>query len=73
MNKVTVGLVFLALGVWGSISWWWFIWDIIKGVAVLILLIAGLLLIGLGVKNIGEPVPAPARSRPRKDNEASPE
>ena len=58
MNKVAMGLVFLALAVWGGVSWWWFLWDVIKGVAVLALFAAGMLLVGLGVKDIGGTAPA---------------
>lgn len=64
MNKVAIGLVFLVLGIWGMVSWWWFLWDVIKGVAVIAFLVSGLLLVGLGVKDVGA---APeAAEKPRK-------
>jgi hypothetical protein len=53
MNKVAMGLVFLALAIWGGVSWWWFLWDVLKGVLVLGLFASGLILVGLGVKDIG--------------------
>ena len=50
MNKIAVGLVLLALALWGAVSWWWFLWDVIKGLAVVLLFMSGLLMIGLGVR-----------------------
>ena len=49
MNKVIVGLVLLALGLWGAVSWWWFLVDIIKGLIVVGLFGTGLVLVGLGL------------------------
>jgi len=66
MNKVSIGLVFLVLGIWGSVSWWWFILDILKGVMVLTLLASGLLLVGLGVKDIGAPSAEKPSEKPRR-------
>ena len=51
MNKIVAGLVLTAIGLWGMISWWWFVCDVIKGLAVIIFIICGLILIGLGLKN----------------------
>ena len=51
MNKIIAGLVLLAIGLWAIVSWWWFIWDIIKGLIVILFLLAGLTLLGLGAKN----------------------
>lgn len=51
MDKVTVGLVLLALGIWGAVSWWWFLIDIIKGGIVIVLFLAGLMLVGMGVRS----------------------
>lgn len=51
MNKIIAGLVVLAIGFWAVASWWWFIWDIIRAVIAILFVLAGLTLIGLGVKN----------------------
>lgn len=51
MNKVIAGIIILGLGVWAVSSWWWFIFDIVKGLLAILLILAGLALIGLGVKN----------------------
>jgi len=54
MNKIIAGLVVLAIGLWAIVSWWWFIWDIIRGVIAVLFVLAGLTLIGLGMKNTGK-------------------
>ncbi|MBA7465661.1 hypothetical protein ES705_02314 [subsurface metagenome] len=54
MNKIIAGLVVLAIGLWAIVSWWWFIWDIIRGVIAVLFVLAGLTLIGLGLKNTGK-------------------
>lgn len=54
MNKIIGGLILLALGLWASVSWWWFLWDILKGLAAILLLLSGLALIGVGVKNTSQ-------------------
>lgn len=54
MNKIIAGLVVLAIGLWAIVSWWWFIWDIIRGVIAVLFVLAGLILIGLGLKNTGK-------------------
>jgi hypothetical protein len=54
MNKIIAGLVVLAIGLWAIVSWWWFIWDIIRAVIAVLFVLAGLTLIGLGLKNSGK-------------------
>ena len=54
MNNIIAGLVVLAIGLWAIVSWWWFIWDIIRGVIAVLFVLAGLTLIGLGMKNTGK-------------------
>jgi len=51
MNKIIAGLVLLAIGLWAIVSWWWFIWDIIRGLIAILFVLAGLTLLGLGAKN----------------------
>jgi hypothetical protein len=53
MNKIAAGLVLLALALWGAVSWWWFLFDVLKGLVVVLLFLAGLLLVGLGVRGVG--------------------
>lgn len=51
MSKLIIGLVVFAVGLWAVVSWWWFVLDIIKGLVAIFFLLAGLSLIGLGVKD----------------------
>ena len=51
MNKIIVGLVILAIGMWAAVTWWWFLLDILKGLVAIILVLGGLTLIALGLKN----------------------
>jgi hypothetical protein len=67
MNKIIVGLILLGLGVWAGASWWWFLWDVIKGMAVVGMFGVGLVLIGLGAMNLNRPVTAKAKAQ--QDNE----
>jgi len=53
MNKIIAGLVIFAMGLWAMVSWWWFIWDIIRALIAILLVLGGLTLIGLGAKNSG--------------------
>lgn len=51
MNKVIIGLVIFAVGLWALVSWWWFVMDVIKALFAIILILSGLTLVGLGVRN----------------------
>ena len=51
MNKIIIGLVVLGVGVWMTSTWWWFILDIVKGLFAVGMVLVGLTLIGIGVKN----------------------
>jgi len=51
MNKIIAGLIILAVGLWAVVSWWWFIWDIIRGLIAILFVLGGLTLLGLGAKN----------------------
>lgn len=62
MNKLIVGLILVALGVWGASSWWWFLWDVIKGLVVVGLFGIGVLLIGLGALSVTKSAPAKAKA-----------
>ena len=63
MNKIAAGLVLLALALWGAVCWWWFLFDVIKGLVVVLSFLAGLLLIGLGVRGASGSQPAKPAAR----------
>jgi len=50
MNKIIAGLIILAVGMWAAVTWWWFLLDILKGLAAIILVLGGFTLIALGIK-----------------------
>ena len=54
MNKIITGLVIFAIGLWAVVSWWWFIWDIVRGLLAIFLIFGGLTMIGLGFKVNGK-------------------
>ncbi len=51
MDKVIAGLIVTAIGLWAMVSWWWFVTDVIKGLTAISLVLIGLIVIGLGVKD----------------------
>lgn len=55
MNRLVAGLILSAVGLWGAVSWWWFLVDVIKAITVVGLFGAGLILIGLGIKSLTSP------------------
>jgi hypothetical protein len=69
MNKIIGGLIFLVLGIWATSSWWWFIWDVVKGLFAIVLLLVGLALLGVGVKNISESAELQHAAGGNKDDE----
>ncbi len=50
-DKVIAGLVVTAIGIWAMVSWWWFVTDVIKGLTAISLVLVGLIVIGLGMKD----------------------
>lgn len=51
MNRLIAGLIIFVIGLWATYSWWWFISDIIKGLFAIGMLVVGLILIGMGIRN----------------------
>ncbi len=50
-DKVIAGLIVTAIGIWAVVSWWWFVMDVIKGLTAISLVLTGLIVIGLGLKD----------------------
>ncbi len=48
MRHLIVGLIFLALGAWGIITWWDDFGELLRGVIPLLLVLVGLAAIGSG-------------------------
>lgn len=44
------GVVALALGVWGLVSWWWFVVEILQGLVALGLVVGGVLAIAIAIR-----------------------
>ena len=53
MTKIIAGLVLLTIGLWAIVSWWSFVWYIIRGLATILLILGGLTLIGSGINDTG--------------------
>lgn len=52
MKKIIIGVVISAVGLWATVSWWWFVVDVIKALFAILLLLIGLTLIGMGLRSI---------------------
>lgn len=52
MKLGIIGAIALGLGVWALVSWWWFVVEIILGLAALILVISGALALAVSVRKI---------------------
>ena len=68
MNRLIAGLILLAIGLWGATTWWWFIWDVLKGLIVIVFFLAGLIMVGSGVKSVTQSTPEPAKNSSDKKN-----
>ncbi len=50
-DKIIAGLIVTAIGIWAMVSWWWFVMDVVKGLTAISIVLAGLIVIGLGLKD----------------------
>lgn len=76
MNRLIAGLLLFVIGLWMTYSWWWFIADIIKGLFAVGLLIVGLILVVMGIRNFSGEVSEleakkPPREKPREKTSES--
>jgi len=60
MIRIIAGLAIFALGLWAIVSWWCFIWVIIRGLIAILFILGGLTLIRLGIRDRGR--------KPQKQN-----
>ncbi|MFN3077343.1 MAG: magnetosome protein MamI [Alphaproteobacteria bacterium] len=49
MPWIVVGLLALALGLWGMSVWWWSVVDLLRGVMPIVLIVVGVLALAVGV------------------------
>lgn len=54
MVNIGVGLMMLALGLWGMSAWWWSVTEVLRGVAPILLIIIGPIAIGAGMTRLRE-------------------
>ncbi|MEO5332459.1 MAG: hypothetical protein H7839_10580 [Magnetococcus sp. YQC-5] len=54
MVNIGVGLVMLALGLWGMSAWWWSVTEVLRGVVPILLIIIGPIAIGAGMTRLRE-------------------
>ncbi|MBF0439024.1 MAG: hypothetical protein HQL93_07875 [Magnetococcales bacterium] len=54
MVSIVVGLVMLALGLWGLSAWWWSVTEVLRGVVPILLIILGPIALGAGVTQLRE-------------------
>jgi hypothetical protein len=53
MINIVFGLVAICLGVWGLVTYWWYIVDVIIAIFPVVLLLFGLIALLAGIKNTG--------------------
>ncbi|MBF0283535.1 MAG: hypothetical protein HQL51_03655 [Magnetococcales bacterium] len=52
MPSIIVGLVSIALGLWGLSAWWWSVVETLRGLMPLLLVLLGLTALGAGVTSL---------------------
>lgn len=55
MPWIIVGLLAMALGLWGGAVWWWSVVDLLRGLVPIVLVIVGLLALAVGVTAVRTP------------------
>lgn len=54
MPNIIVGLVAIALGLWGLSVWWWSVAELLRGLVPVVLILFGLVAVGAGVSIVRE-------------------
>lgn len=54
MPNIIVGLVAIALGLWGLSVWWWSVAELLRGLVPIVLILFGLVAVGAGVSIVRE-------------------
>jgi hypothetical protein len=55
MPSVIVGLLSLALGLWGLTAWWWSVTEFLRGAVPIVLLLLGVVALASGVQSVRVP------------------
>ena len=55
MVSVIVGLLALALGLWGLTAWWWSVTEFLRGAMPIVFIIFGLVALAAGVQTVRQP------------------
>ena len=55
MLSVIVGLLALALGLWGLTAWWWSVTEFLRGSMPIVLVVFGLVALASGVQTVRQP------------------
>jgi hypothetical protein len=54
MSNIIIGLVAIALGLWGASMWWWSVAEMVRGLTPVVLILFGFLALGAGVSAVRE-------------------
>jgi len=49
MPNIVIGLVAIAVGLWGLSVWWWSVAEFLRGIVPVVLILFGLVALGAGV------------------------
>ena len=55
MVSVIIGLLGLALGLWGLTAWWWSVTEFLRGAMPIVFIIFGLVALASGVQTVRVP------------------
>ncbi len=54
MPNIIIGLVTIAIGLWGLSVWWWSVAEFLRGIVPVVLILFGLVALGAGVSVVRE-------------------
>jgi hypothetical protein len=71
MVNIVLGLVSICLGIWGLVTYWWYIVDIIIAFFPLVLLGFGIIALLAGIKNTGLKATVMGRNNNQESTEST--
>jgi hypothetical protein len=54
MPNIIIGLITIAIGLWGLSVWWWSVAEFLRGIVPVVLILFGLVALGAGVSVVRE-------------------